>query len=150
MIVDLKKKPHFFIANAITPQQIAESISKHSSKKNIGAHEIFLGQVRADIINGKTVAAIDYSAYREMAEKEMERIREDIIVKYQLTCAHVLHSLGKIHSGEICFFVFVSSAHREAAFKACHEMVERIKNDVPIFGKEIFEDESYQWKENKA
>ena len=150
MLAEVKKKIKFFNEGAITPQQIADSIAKHSSKKNIGAHEIFLGQVRADIKDGKTVAAIEFSTYSEMAEKEIAIIREDIITKYHLTCSHVLHSIGRIECGEICFFVFVSSPHRQAAFDACKEMVERIKKDVPIFGKEIFEDDSYTWKENKS
>src|SRR6185295_20144690 len=121
MLAEVKKEHHFFVNGAIGPQTIAGSIAKHSRKKNIGAHEIFLGQVRADAINGKTVAAIEYSAYNEMAEKEIEKIREEVIVKYQLTCAHVIHSLGRINAGELCIFVFVSSPHRQAAFDACWE-----------------------------
>lgn len=148
MLTETKKKMHFFSEGAITPQQIADSIARHSKKKNIGAHEIFLGQVRADAIDGKTVRSIEYSAYVEMAEKEIETIRETIIVKHQLSCAHVLHSLGKVQSGEISLFVFVSSPHRKAVMDACHEMVELIKKNVPVFGKEIFDDESYQWKQN--
>ena len=150
MDTETKKKQRFLTEGAISPQRIADSIATHSRKKNIGAHEIFLGQVRADISNGNIVVAIDYSAYDEMAEKEIEKIREETIVKHQLTCAHVLHSIGRINTGEICFFVFVSSPHRNAAFNACREMVDRIKKEVPVFGKEIFEDDSYQWKENKV
>jgi len=149
MSEETKRKLRFFIEGAICVEFIAESIKKHSTKKNIGAHDIFLGQVRADVVNNKIVIGIEYTAYEEMAEKEIENIREEIIVKYKLTCAHVLHSLGRLNAGEISIFVFVSSPHRDAAFNACKEMVERIKKEVPIFGKEIFEDESYQWKENK-
>ncbi|MEI6817132.1 MAG: molybdenum cofactor biosynthesis protein MoaE [Bacteroidota bacterium] len=144
-----KKKKEYFTDTAISPDFIADSISKHSKKKNIGAHDIFLGQVRADMIENKTVCGIEYSAYKEMAEKEMDKIREETIVKHGLTCAHVLHSLGRLNAGEICFFVFVSSPHRNASFEACRELVDRIKKEVPIFGKEYFEDDSYQWKENK-
>jgi molybdopterin synthase catalytic subunit len=143
-----KNKKHFFVEGAITPQQISESIAKHSSKKNIGAHEIFLGQVRADVINGKTVSAIDYSSYTEMAEKEIDSIRELVIAKYGLTCAHIMHSIGRVNTGEISLFVFVSSPHRRAVMDGCHELVELIKKNVPVFGKEIFDDETYQWKEN--
>jgi molybdopterin synthase catalytic subunit len=149
MSVKIKKKLRFFIEGAISVEFIADSIKKHSAKKNIGAHDIFLGQVRADVINDKTVIGIEYTAYEEMAEKEIEKISEEIIVKHKLNCAHVLHSLGRLNAGEISVFVFVSSPHRDAAFNACREMVVRIKKEVPIFGKEIFEDESYQWKENK-
>ena len=136
-----------FIEGAISPAFIADSIAKHSSKTGIGAHTIFLGQVRNDIINGKTVQAIEYSAYNEMAEKEFHKIREAAFAKYELTCMHIYHSLGKVKAGEINMFVFVSSKHRHDAFSACREIVEQIKANVPIWGKEIFEDETYTWKQ---
>lgn len=144
-----KKKHKVFVKGAITPKFIAESIAKHSSKTTIGAHDIFLGQVRADEISGKIVRVIDYSAYEEMAEDKFHEIREAAFAKFNLTCMHIYHSLGKIKAGEICLFVFVSSEHRKAAFDACRWIVEEIKSNVPIFGKEIFEDETYSWKENK-
>lgn len=138
----------FFITGGVSPQLIADSIAKHSSRKNIGAHQIFLGQVRADVIDGKTVKAIEFSAYREMAEQAIAVMREETIVKYGLTCAHVLHSIGEVPAGEICLFVFVSSPHRKAAIDACAELVERIKKEAPVFGKEIVEDDSSYWKKN--
>jgi molybdopterin synthase catalytic subunit len=144
-----KEKKRFFVEGPVSPETIAKSIANHSSKKNIGAHDIFLGQVRDDIINGMPVQAIEYTAYKEMAEKEMERIREDIIIKYNLTCAHILHSMGIVKTGEISLYVLVSSAHREASFDACREMVDLIKKEVPIFGKEILDNGTYAWKENK-
>jgi molybdopterin synthase catalytic subunit len=62
---------------------------------------------------------------------------------------HVHHSLGEIVAGEICLFVFTSSAHRKAAMDACNEIVERLKAELPIWGREIMEDNSHQWKVNK-
>ena len=147
--METKKKKKVFIKAAITPQFIAESISKHSSKTNIGAHDIFLGQVRADVIDSKTVSAIDYSAYEEMAEEKFHEIREVAFGKFNLTCMHIYHSIGKVKAGEICLFVFVSAEHRQEAFNASRWIVEEIKANVPVFGKEIFEDETYVWKENK-
>jgi len=138
-----------FVQGAITPNFIANSIAKHQSKTQIGAHDIFLGQVRADVIDDKTVKAIDYSAYEEMANKRFHEIREATFKKYELSCMHIYHSLGRVETGEICLFVFVSSPHRKVVFKALEYVVEEIKAAVPIFGKEIFEDESYQWKVNK-
>ncbi len=139
---------NIFIDGAINPKFITDSIAKHSIKTNIGAHQIFLGQVRNDVINGKKVQAIEYSAYNEMAENEFHKIREAAFAKYNLTCMHIYHSLGKVKAGEINMFVFISSEHRKAAINACSEIVEEIKTKVPIFGKEIFEDETYVWKEN--
>ena len=143
-----KKKHKIFIEGAITPQFIADSIAKHSTRKNIGAHDIFLGQVRNDLINGKEVTAIDYTTYQEMAEDVLHEIREVTFAKFDLTCMHIYHSIGKINAGEISLFVFVSSVHRQMALDACREIVERIKKEVPVWGKEIFEDESYEWKQN--
>lgn len=137
-----------FVQGAISPDKIATSIAKHQSKTNIGGHSIFLGQIRADESEGKTVTAIEYTAYKEMADKEADKIREEAFDKFDLTCAHIYHSLGRIKTGEICFFVFTSSAHRQAARDANAFLVDAIKERVPIFGKEIFEDESHQWKVN--
>ncbi len=144
-----KKKPKkVFVAGPITPEKIATSIANHQSKTNIGAHNIFLGQVRADEIDGKTVKAIDYTAYEEMAEGKFHEIREETFAKFDLTCAHIYHSLGEVKAGELCLFVFTSSVHRKMAVDACKYLVEEIKANVPIFGKEIFEDATHQWKEN--
>lgn len=128
---------------------IADSIQKHSTKTNIGAHSIFLGQVRADELLDRKVAAIDYTTYKEMALEKMHEIRESIFAKYELTCMHVHHSLGTINAGEICLFVFTSSKHRKTAMDACEEVVELIKAELPVWGKEIFEDDSYIWKTNR-
>ena len=144
-----KKIKNIFIEGAISPAFIADSIAKHSSKKDIGGHSIFLGQVRNDKIDEKEVEAIEYTSYEEMALEKMHQIREELFEKYELTCMHVYHSLGKVVAGEICLFVFTSSRHRKAAIEACNELVERIKAELPVWGKEIFKDSSYQWKTNQ-
>jgi molybdopterin synthase catalytic subunit len=146
-IVMAEKKPkNIFMQGSIPASFIADSIQKHSSKTNIGAHSIFLGQVREDVIGDKTVAAIDYTTYQEMALEKMHEIRQAIFAKYELTCMHVHHSLGKVAAGELCLFVFTSSKHRKIAIDACEETVERIKAELPVWGKELFEDEGYVWK----
>ena len=143
-----EKLKNIFIQGPIAASFIGNSIQKHNTKTEIGGHSIFLGQVRADMIDGKKVLAIEYTAYEEMTLEKMHSIREEIFAKYDLTCMHVYHSLGKIKAGEICLFVFTSSAHRKAAIDACNETVERIKAELPVWGKELFVDETYQWKVN--
>ncbi|MBR9999379.1 MAG: molybdenum cofactor biosynthesis protein MoaE [Cyclobacteriaceae bacterium] len=143
-----KEPKNIFIRNAVSPAFIAESIGKHGEKTGIGAHSIFLGQVRADVIDNKTVTGIEYTAYEDMANQQMFLIREDIFEKYPITCMHVYHSLGRVGTGEICLFVFTSSPHRKPAIDACEETVERIKKELPVWGREIFADESYQWKKD--
>ena len=139
---------NIFTKGPIPAAFIAESIQKHSDKSGIGAHSIFLGQVRADLIGEKHVVAIDYTAYEDMCLEKMHMIREDIFAKYPITCMHIHHSLGQVAIGEICLFVFTSAPHRKEAIDACEETVERIKAELPIWGREIFEDASHQWKVN--
>ncbi len=147
--MEKSKVKNCFREGAIATTFIGDSIAKHQSKTNIGAHEIFLGQVRADEIEGKTVAAIDYTAYEEMANEKFHEIRELAFEKFDLTCMHIYHSLGRVNTGEICLFVFASSKHRVEARNAVAFLVDTIKTEVPIFGKEVFEDQSHTWKVNK-
>ncbi|MGY6522702.1 MAG: molybdenum cofactor biosynthesis protein MoaE [Mongoliitalea sp.] len=139
---------NIFVQGPIAPEKIAKSIANHSSNTAIGGHSIFLGQVRADEKEGGTVQAIEYTAYEEMALQQAFEIREAIFSKYPLTCMHIYHSLGEVKTGEICLFVFTSSKHRKAAIDACEELVERIKKELPIWGKEILDNEQAEWKVN--
>jgi molybdopterin synthase catalytic subunit len=139
-----------FVDGPISPQFISDSIAKHQSKTNIGAHAIFLGQIRADQKEGGAVTGIEYSAYTDMAEKAFHDIREATFSQFDLVCMHIYHSLGVVPTGEVSLFVFVSSAHRRASFEALEYVVEEIKAKVPIFGKELIgESGGYSWKENK-
>ena len=144
-----KKIKNIFVTGPVSPVFISDSIAKHRTQTSIGAHSIFLGQVRRDEINGKQVAAIEYTTYEDMALEKMHEIREAIFEKYPLTCMHIHHSLGTVAAGEISLFVFTSSQHRKAAIDACEEVVERIKSELPVWGKEVFEDNSHQWKINQ-
>jgi molybdopterin synthase catalytic subunit len=142
-----KPKP-IFVQGPISAQKIADSIAAHGKQHEIGAHSIFLGQVRADKQETGTVSAIEYTAYEDMALEKMHEIRESVFARYPLTCMHVYHSLGRVAAGEICLFVFTSSQRRKAAMDACAELVERIKNELPVWGREICDDGAEQWKTN--
>jgi len=137
-----------FKEGPISPLFIGESIAKHQTKKTIGAHQLFLGQVRQDIIDDSEVVAIEYSAYQDMANNEFDKIRESAFEKYDLVCMHIYHSIGVVRAGEICLFVFVSSKHRKMAQKAIEYIVEEIKAKVPVFGKEILSNDTHVWKTN--
>lgn len=142
------KRHNVFVDGPVSPAFIAESIANHNRKLNIGAHSIFLGQVRNDRIGGQTVSAIEYTAYREMAEEKFNEIREDAFKSFPLICMHIKHSLGLVKAGEISLMVFTSAAHRKDTIDACESIVERIKKEVPVWGKEIFENATTQWKVN--
>jgi molybdopterin synthase catalytic subunit len=146
--METEKLKKVFVDGTISPEFIGESIARHSKKKNIGAHSIFLGQIRNDVIEAREVKAIEYTAYPEMAEEKFQEIREASFEKYKLICLHIYHSIGLVNAGEICLFVFTSSKHRKDADEACTYIVNRIKKEVPIWGKEIFDDGNYLWKVN--
>jgi molybdopterin synthase catalytic subunit len=145
----IHKPKKVFVEGPISPDFVSKSIASHQSKTNIGAHAIFLGQIRADQKETGIVSGIEYTAYEEMAEKAFHEIREAAFAKFELSCMHIYHSLGIVPTGEISLFVFVSSPHRRAAFEASEYIVEEIKANVPIFGKELVgEGGGYVWKEN--
>lgn len=143
-----RKPKNIFINGPIPSEKITDSIQNHSSKTNIGAHSIFLGQVRADEKDGNTVKAINYTAYEDMALEKAFEIREAVFEKYPLTCMHIYHSLGEVKTGELSLFVFTSSKHRKPAIDACEELVKRIKTELPVWGKELMHGEGERWKEN--
>lgn len=143
-----RKIKNVFREGPIPADFIGEAIAKHQVKTQIGAHAIFAGQIRADEIDGKTVTAIEYTAYEEMANLKFHEVREATFEKYPLTCMHIYHSLGVVPTGEISLFVFVSAPHRKVVFEALEYVVDEIKVKVPVFGKELFDDQSHQWKVN--
>ena len=141
-----KEKKHLF-QGPVPAEKIAQLITHHQHKTDIGAHSIFLGQVRADIMDGKKVAAIRYSAYDEMAEKELSAIREEAFAKFPMPCMHIYHSIGELKSGEVSLVVMTSSAHRAEAIRAMEWVVEEIKKRVPVWKQEVFEDGTLAWVE---
>lgn len=146
-----KKSPKsVFVQGAIQPAFIAESLQKHQHKHDIGAHSMFLGQVRADEKEGQKVSAIVYEAYEDMANETFHQIREDAFARFNMTCMHIHHSLGQVNAGEICLFVFTSSAHRQEAMQACEYVVERIKKDAQVWGREIMDSGDAVWKVNRG
>jgi len=147
------KQRDIFVEGAIPASFIAESIAKHASRTDIGGHEIFLGQVRADqqpgTNNHQRTVAIDYTAYRDMANEQMTFIREEAFARWpQMTCLHVHHSQGIIKAGELCFMVFASAPHRQQAREAVAFVTDEVKKRLPIFGKEIFAEGGHVWKTN--
>ena len=106
---------------------------------------LFHGIVRDNNL-GRRVLYLDYDAYPEMAERELRRIGDEIAAEFALEGIAIAHRLGRIEIGEASLLVAAASAHRAAAFTACHAAVDRIKQTVPIWKKEFWEDGSH-WVE---
>jgi molybdopterin synthase catalytic subunit len=138
------------IDGPVSPGAISEIIAKGGENHECGAHSLFLGQVRRDHREGKYIKAIEYSAYEEMVIMESDKINKSILSEFNdVKSIEIVHSKGHVRSGEISLLVMVSAGHRDHASKACAKAVELIKEKLPIWKKEVFEDESGQWKQNE-
>ena len=138
-----------FVQGAISSSELSNQLNQFSDLYNAGAYSIFLGQVRKDIINNELVESIDYTANVEMATQQFHVICEEAQKVHAIERVSILHSLGVVKAGELCLMVIVACRHRKESFVACEYIVERLKKEVPIWGKEIFENKSHQWKVNK-
>jgi molybdopterin synthase catalytic subunit len=138
---------NYLIAGPVPHESISHLVEKAGKNTDSGAHMIFLGQVRADVTSGKKVKAIEYSAYEELVNAEADRIKASIRSEFSdIRSIDIIHSTGIVRAGEISLLVFVSAGHRDHAMKACSKTVELIKEKLPVWKKEIFEDDSHIWK----
>ena len=104
-----------------------------------GGIDVFIGTVR-DASKGKRVLALEFETYDVMALKEMKKIAEQAFEKWPLQKILIDHRTGRLHVGEIAVIIAVAAAHRDAAFQACRYIIDTLKQTVPIWKKEIFED----------
>lgn len=102
----------------------------------------FTGSVR-NATAEKRVTHLFYEAYVPMAEREMEHIARTMIQKYALLKVAIHHRIGQLEIAEAAVFIAVSAPHRKAAFAACSEIIDTLKQEVPIWKKEFFEDGSH-------
>lgn len=113
-------------------------------KSNHGAVVTFVGSVRENS-EGKRVLYLEYEAYREMAEEKLEEISKEIQNRWGITDLDIIHRVGRIEVGDTAIVIAVGSAHRLEAFRACQYAIDRIKEIVPIWKKEFYEDGSSTW-----
>lgn len=104
-----------------------------------GGIDVFIGTVR-DTTKGKTVVRLEFEAYEAMALKEMHKIAEQAFSKWPIQKLLIHHRAGVLKVGEVPVIIAVSCAHRDAAFEACRYVIDTLKQTVPIWKKEIFED----------
>lgn len=108
-------------------------------ENNCGGLALFIGTVRNNT-KGKEVIKLEFSAYEPMAIKEMRLIAEKALDLFGVEKIAIHHAIGDLNIGEVPVIIAVSSAHREAAFKACKFAIDTLKETVPIWKKEYFED----------
>lgn len=104
-----------------------------------GGISAFVGTVRNDT-QGKEVTQLDFSTYKPMAIKEMQKIADLILEKFDVKKIAIHHAEGVLRIREIPVIIAVSSKHRKAAFEACEFAIDTLKERVPIWKKECFSD----------
>jgi molybdopterin synthase catalytic subunit len=126
----------------ITSQPIsAQSVIDKVRQNGDGAVVTFIGTVR-DNAEGKRVLYLEYETYPEMAEKKLKEICKEIHSRWEINDIGIVHRIGRLEIGETAVVIAVGSAHRLEAFQACQYAIDRIKEIVPIWKKEFYQDSS--------
>ena len=109
-----------------------------------GAYVSFEGWVR-NHNEGASVEALEYSAYKVLAEKEGDRIIAEALDRFEIAGAAAIHRVGMLAIGDIAVWVGVGSAHRGPAFDGCRYIIDESKDRVPIWKRESYENGPDQW-----
>ena len=104
-----------------------------------GGIDVFIGTVR-NATQGKPVLRLEFEAYEKMALSEFNKIAQLAFEKWPVQKIAIHHRVGVLQVGEIPVVIAVAAAHRDAAFEACRYIIDTLKQTVPIWKKEIFED----------
>ena len=117
---------------------LSECVEKVMSPQ-AGSIDVFIGTVR-DRTKGKKVIRLEFEAYEKMALNEMQKIADEMMKRWPLHKILIHHRTGILQIGEVPVVIAVSASHRSAAFDACRYAIDTLKQTVPIWKKEIFED----------
>ena len=128
----------------LDPQRLADHVRSDES----GAVALFYGVVR-NHNKGRKVLYLEYDAYPEMATKVMRQISEEMKERSPIDDVAIQHRTGRLEIGETSLLIAVSSGHRKEAFEACHALVDRFKEVVPIWKKEVWEG-GEEWIEGES
>ena len=116
-----------------------DEVIKSVASKNAGAIDVFIGTVR-NKTKGKAVVKLDFEAYEPMAISELQKIVDIAKKKWAIEKVAVVHRVGLLELGEVPVVIAVSTPHRKDSFDACQFVIDTLKETVPIWKKEIFED----------
>lgn len=131
--------------STIDVQSILGSVTNPES----GAIDVFIGTTRNNA-GGRGVLSLMYEAYEPMALKIMAQLEDEARSRWPLHRVAIVHRLGRVDPAESSVVIAVSSAHRKEAFEACRFLIDRLKQDVPIWKKEQFVDGSEEWSGSPA
>lgn len=125
----------------ITQHPIRPEVSiKKVRKSSYGAVVTFVGSVRDLSSGGKKALFLENDvSSKELAQRELQRIADEIRAKWQLEDVAICHRMGRLRVGEITLVVAVAAPHRQEAFEACQYAIDRFKQAVPMWEKEVTE-----------
>jgi len=124
----------------ITDQPLSlEPLVAAVKRSSSGAVATFLGVVREQT-RGRQVRYLEYEAYQEMAIPKMRKIAEEIRLKWKVDEIAMTHRIGRLQIGEASVVIAVSAPHRREALAACAYAIDRLKEMVPIWKKEVWTD----------
>jgi molybdopterin synthase catalytic subunit len=112
--------------------------------REFGAVSVFAGTVR-DTSDGRSVTAIDYSAYNSMAEAELDRILDEAEERFGVNAIVVEHRVGALALGDVSVAIVAAHAHRTPALDCTRFVIEEIKKRVPIWKMEHYADGAREW-----
>jgi molybdopterin synthase catalytic subunit len=121
-----------------------DALTESVRRPNCGAVVTFLGTVR-DLTGDEVTAALEYEAYAPMAEAKMREIEADVRSRWARCEVAMVHRLGRLEVGEVSVAIAVSTPHRADAFAACRHAIDRLKELVPIWKKDIAASGSSAW-----
>jgi molybdopterin synthase catalytic subunit/molybdopterin converting factor small subunit len=116
----------------------AEAVAAEVAEDTAGAIATFQGTVRSQS-RGRKVVALEYEAYSGMAEQVMAEIADEVKARYELSSVAVTHRLGRVEIGETSVAIAVSAPHRHDALAACRDVIDALKERVPLWKKELYE-----------
>ena len=139
----------FFVEQPLLPSTLAEVYTRWSELHDIGGIASFTGQVRADRHQNGTVRGIEFTAQREMATTAAKSFVDRTLAAAsgEPMAIYMRHRLGLVASGEWPVLIVVGSAHRDTAFTVCRTLIDSLKAECPIFGKEQLSGGGHRWKE---
>lgn len=123
------------------------SLRRQLRSLSAGGYCSYEGWVR-DHNEGKTVKALHYSGYPQLAPAIAQTILEEAKSKFQIEDAAVVHRIGPLTTGDIAVWVGVTAHHRGDSFLACRYIIDNIKHRLPIWKKEVYDDGSQAWIES--
>ena len=115
-----------------------------AQRPDCGAVSTFVGTTRVDESGGNSVEYLEYEAYRPMADRKLEEIGAEIQERWDVGHVAIVHRIGRVDPGEASVAIVVASPRRGPAFEASRYAIERIKEIVPIWKREVWSD-GYVW-----